>query len=243
MRGRHGGLAGLAPPLVLLVLLVGAVPAAGEVLLREEFTTLEAWRPVTFPKIPRHTSYTLEVEAGTGTTSLRADAEASASGLAWRRTYDVRAWPRLRWRWKVANVYEKGDATRRSGDDYPLRVYVVFAYEPGAAGVGKRLKYAIAKAARGEYPPDSGVSYVWASREDAPDALRSPYAESLAVIVKRRGKAQAGVWVEEEADVLADYRAAFGKDPPAEATLAVMGDADDTGERATAWLDWIEVSR
>lgn len=243
MRGPRLAGAGGAAALALLLLGAGAGPAGGEVLFREEFADLGAWRPVAFPRIERHTRYSVEVEEATGVTRVRVEADASSSGLAWRETYDVRAWPRLRWRWKVANVYERADPERKDGDDYPLRVYVLFAYDPASAGAGTRIRYALAKAVRGEYPPDSGVSYVWASREHPRAVLRSPYAESLLVVLRRQGTAAAGEWVEEEADVLADYRAAFGKDPPGEATLAVMGDADDTGERATAWIDWIEIRR
>jgi len=221
-----------------------ALAAGGDaVLVREEFATLDAWRPVTFPKIARHTRYTAEAGPATGATWLRAESDASASGLAWRRTYDVREWPKLRWRWKVSNVYTKGDVAKKGGDDYPARVYVVFAYDPATAGAGRRLRYALAKAVRGEYPPDSGLSYVWANRPNPARIVASPYTDAMAMVLVEAGPARVGSWVEEEADVLADYRAAFGKDPPAAATLAVMSDSDDTGERATAWFDWIAVGR
>ena len=40
-----------------------------------------------------------------------------------------------------------------------------------------------------------------------------------------------------------DDRQAFGEDLRSEASLAVMGDADDTGEGTTAYLDFIKVRR
>jgi len=49
--------------------------------------------------------------------------------------------------------------------------------------------------------------------------------------------------VEEEADVVADYRRAFGKDPPRTASLAVMNDSDNTGEKAVSFIDWVEIVR
>jgi hypothetical protein len=63
------------------------------------------------------------------------------------------------------------------------------------------------------------------------------------MVLKEKGTAKVGQWVEEEADVLADYRKAFGKDPPRAASLAVMNDSDNTGERSVSFIDWIEIAR
>jgi hypothetical protein len=56
-----------------------------------------------------------------------------------------------------------------------------------------------------------------------------------------KGSARAGRWVEERVNVLADYRAAFGADPPSGAGIAIMADADNTGESAVSFVDFIEV--
>jgi len=220
------------------------LPAAeGDVLLREEFTSLEAWRPLTFPKIERHSTYAIASNDEKSEFWLRAESDGSASGMIWKSQYDVYAHPKLRWRWRVENVYLKGDATRKSGDDYPLRVYVVFQYDPATASAGRRLKYGFAKAVYGEYPPDSGLNYVWESRDNPAEYVVSPYTGSMMMFLKEKGPAKVGQWVEEEADVLGDYRRAFGKDPPRTASLAVMNDSDNTGEKAVSYIDWIEVAR
>jgi hypothetical protein len=215
--------------------------AEGEVLLREEFTSLDAWRPLTFPKIERHSTYSIATNVDRSEFWLRAESDSSASGVVWEKRYDVYAHPKLRWRWRVENVYLKGDATKKSGDDYPVRVYVIFQYDPATASTGKRLKYGFAKAVYGEYPPDSGLNYVWESRDNPAEYVVSPYTDAMMMFLKQKGSTNVGQWVEEEADVLADYRRAFGKDPPRTASLAVMNDSDDTGEKSVSYLDWIEV--
>jgi hypothetical protein len=245
-RSRRGRLlaSGFAPALAVLVLaaiLCRGRAAADDVLLREEFTSLEAWRPLTFPKIKRHSTYAVETGAAPSESWLRAESDRSASGIVWKSQYDVFEHPRLRWRWRVENVYEKGDSTKKAGDDYPIRLYVMFAYNPETATVGKRMKYALAKAAYGEYPPDSGLNYVWESRETPAENVVSTYTDSVVMFLKQKGSARAGQWVEEEADVLADYRRVFGRDPPHSASLAVMNDSDNTGERAVSFVDWIEI--
>jgi hypothetical protein len=206
-----------------------------ETLLHEEFRNLDAWRPVTFDKIPRHTTYrVLEEDGGT---VLQAESRASASGLAWKGSFDPAKYPLLSWRWKVANVLRKGDATRKDGDDYPLRVYVVFKYDPAHAGAAMRAKYALAKRLTGEYPPHSSLNYIWANRDHDRRVLSSPYTDRSKMVVLREGDAQAGRWFEEQVNIIEDYREAFGEDPPPGASIAIMSDSDNTEGSAKAWLD------
>ena len=52
-----------------------------------------------------------------------------------------------------------------------------------------------------------------------------------------------GRWLAYERDVVADYRAAFGEDPPPISGVGLMTDADDTGESALAYYGDIALSR
>jgi len=215
---------------------------AGESLrFREEFSTLDQWRPVYFRGIERHTRYTIETFVEH--THLKAESHQSASGLVWNETYSVFEYPRLRWRWKIDNVYEGGDTGTKAGDDYPLRIYVLFQYDPSRIGFLDRAKYELARIFFGEYPPDSTLNYVWANRSHEAGILTNPYSDRARMIPLRQGDGEVGRWLIEEVDVLSDYRRAFGADPPEIATVGIMSDSDDTGERVLAWLDFIEVFR
>ena len=57
----------------------------------------------------------------------------------------------------------------------------------------------------------------------------------------RSGKAQLGLWLDEGVDVLADYRRAFRTEPPDRVTLAIMSDADNTGESASGYVRYLEI--
>lgn len=227
--------------LFLSLLLPAATWARGpspSALFREDFQDLSRWRSVALSHRVR-TRY--RIVPGSSDLVLEAHSDASASGLRWTGSYDVRAHPTLRWRWKVGGVYRRGDATRKSGDDYPLRVYVVFAYDPDSASVGDSIAHAAASLFTDEPPPQSALSYIWANRPHHRRILESLYSDRARTVVLEAGGARAGEWVEEEVDVLADYRAAFGEEPPRKATLGIMSDADDTGEASTSWLDRIEI--
>jgi hypothetical protein len=147
----------------------------------------------------------------------------------------------MRWKWKVDNVYEKGDIRDKAGDDYPIRVYVTFQYDPERAGIGERLEYGIAKTLYGKYPPDSTLNYVWTGQEITERIITSPYTDRAKIVILEKGRTKIGKWVEETVNILDDYRTAFGKDPPQTAGIAIMNDSDNTGEEAVSYVEYIEV--
>ena len=61
------------------------------------------------------------------------------------------------------------------------------------------------------------------------------------MIILEAGTEKVGQWVEEEVDIIEDYRKAFGTLPPQTASIAVMNDSDNTGERSISYVDYIEV--
>ena len=226
--------------LFLVILLLPALAASqSTVLLREEFNDLANWRPVTFPKIREHTQYSIENQGRESV--LRAESMASASAIVYRNPFNVYDYPRLRWKWKVANVYEKGNARTKEGDDYPLRVYVLFEYDPGKAGILEKTKHELGKRLFGEDLPLSTLVYIWANREDEKGIITNAYTSDAKMIVLQKGKKNLGRWIVEERDILDDYRRAFGTEPPAMATLGIMNDSDNTKEASVAYVGFIEI--
>ncbi len=230
--------------LLSLLILLSLTPDylhAAEVFLREDFQDLGAWKPVYFPSIRNHTLYSIDTQDGES--FLKAESRASASGIVFKSTFNVFEYPKARWRWKVSNVYKKGDVRTKAGDDYPIRIYVMFQYDPESAPLGKRIRYGIAKKLYGEYPPHSSLNYIWANKRSEEGIVANAYAGEARMIILERGEGSAGKWIEEEVNILDDYRKAFGEAPPSTATLAIMNDSDNTGEKAVSYLDYIEIFR
>lgn len=240
MEARRKTAKNLLLSIFLPVLLSSATAVAeDQVLFRDDFNDLSSWKPITFSGIDRHSTY--EIQASGDGAVLVARSDASASGLISKQRFSVEYYPVIHWRWKVDNVYVKGDYRRKDGDDYPLRVYVVFEYDPESAGFGTKIAYEFARTIYGEYPPDSSINYIWANREDEKDPVPNPYTDRTVMIPLQQGPSIIGTWVEETVNVYDDYLAAFGQPPPPVASLAVMNDSDNTGESATSYLDFIEV--
>lgn len=230
---------------VLLILisfmLVGAVIvcAGQKVLFRINFDSLSDWEPLTFPKIKTHSKYSLVKDGDKSI--LKAESRASASAIVYRRTFNIYENPRSHWRWKVTQLSDRGNPKEKAGDDYPIRVYVMFQYDPNRASLGESLIYKATKAIYGKYPPHSTLNYVWTGANIFERFIASPYTGKAYMVVLERGKEKAGQWIEESVNVLEDYRKAYGKEPPATAGIAVMSDSDNTGTNAEAYLEFIEV--
>jgi hypothetical protein len=217
------------------------VHADQKVLFRINFDSMDDWEPLTFPKIKVHSKYSLVSEGGKSI--LKAESYASASAIVYRRTFSVYENPQLRWRWKVTQLSDSGNPKEKAGDDYPIRVYVMFQYDPASASLGERLIYSATKTLYGKYPPHSTLNYVWTGSYIPGRFIRSPYTDKAYMVVLERGKEKTGQWVEESVNILEDYRKAFGKEPPATAGIAIMSDSDNTKTSAEAYLDFIEVGK
>jgi hypothetical protein len=229
--------------LLMVLILILPAPSAGAegktILFREDFGTLDHWKPFFFPKIKRHSVYTIEKDGVRH--CLKAESNASASAIVYKDSFNVYDHPKARWRWKVRNVYAKGDPRTKEGDDYPMRVYIMFEYDPDKAGFGERITYGLARTLYGEYPPHSSLSYVWASREDRETFLVSPYTDRAMLVLLEKGPEKAGTWVDEEVNIVEDYQKAFRTRPPALARIAIMNDSDNTGESSVSYMEYIEV--
>jgi hypothetical protein len=189
------------------------------------------WKPLTFPKIGRHTIYKVVKEDGIIT--VKAMSEASASGLTRKITVNLEEYPVLAWRWKVANVLKNADVTKKEGDDYPARIYVLFEDNSRRGGFFEKAKLEAYKLIYGHYPPRA-VNYIWESKAPKGTIVSSPYTDRSKLIVVESGPSLVNQWVTEQRNLLADYKVAFGEEPPLVSGVAIMTDTDNTGESAIA---------
>lgn len=232
----------LAMILLAGIALLGAQVSRGDEPL-QPFSTMtsldDGWEPLVFPKIDRHSQYRLvEVD---GVQVVEAATNNGASGLIARISLEPGDQLILRWRWKVSNVYTKGDARKKEGDDYPARIYVAFAFEPGKAGWFERAKRKAVQVLIGEELPGKALNYIWANKLPFGEAIANPFTDQTMMIAVNSGTDKAGEWVTVERDVVADYKAVFGDNPPKLVGIAIMSDSDNTGESATAWYGDVEL--
>jgi hypothetical protein len=201
----------------------------------------DPWKLVTLAKIKKQTRYSLVRDADT--TVLRADADASMASVMHPLHFDPRDHPVVEWRWKIAHLLRKSNIATRAGDDFPARFYVLFDYDISKLPIATRAKIRVARALFGEDVPLAVLCYVWDGKSIKGTTAWSPYTDRVRVIVAESGEAHVNQWVTVRRNILDDFRAAFGEDPPRVSGVAVATDTDNTGESAVAFYGDIRFLR
>ena len=191
------------------------------------------WQPLTFSRIKQHTDYSLVEEDDR--VVVKAVSYQAASGLTRAISIDPAEYPLIEWRWKVNNVLQKGDVTRKDGDDYPARIYIAFAFDPDRASFLQRLEHRAAQLVRGQDVPYRVISYIWGSNSPAGTMVANSYTDRAMMFVVQGGAEKLRQWVTQQRNVYEDYKKAFGEEPTLISGVAIMTDTDNTQESAVAW--------
>ena len=198
------------------------------------------WRIATIPNVKHATRYALVVDDGA--VVLRAQADASMASATHPLQLDPKNFATITWRWKISNILKRSDLRSKAGDDFPARVYVFFDYDVGKLSMLQRAKIYLARKRYGNDVPAAALCYVWDGKAPVETSAWSPYSDRVRVIVAESGNANVNHWHEVRRDLVADFRAAFGEDPPAISGVAVASDTDNTGESVTALFGDISLS-
>ncbi|MDD2942365.1 MAG: DUF3047 domain-containing protein [bacterium] len=208
---------------------------AGDAIFSESFDSLTNWEPLTFEKVPKQSHYSV-IPNSSGGMILKLESEGGASALISKRIFSVDEARVITWSWRIEEFPPAANPKTKSGDDYPIRMYLIFEYEPDNSSFLMNTKYKAIKALYGKYPPDSSLNYVWSGVEQAGSTFESPYTDRSRIIVLQGRKSAGDGWISETVDPLADYREQFGKEPPQKFRLGIMTDSDNTVGRTRAYF-------
>jgi hypothetical protein len=201
----------------------------------ENFQDLSRWTNIKVRGTEKLTVYTIEKKESES--FLKTESDASASLLLLKTNYSIYEFPKLKWRWKVMNVYSNGNGLYKNTDDFPIRIFIMFKFDPVKSPFGQKFVYDIAKLFYGQYPPDSALIYAWDSVRQETNIINNANREQGKQVILEYGCKNCGVWQSEEVNVLEDYEKAFGRKPPELVTLSIMNDSDNTGEKSVSYLD------
>ncbi len=153
---------------------------------------------------------------------LKGETRGQASVLYREVPIDLKKTPWLQWSWKIASTYGSDiDERSKAGDDFPARLYVVVK--------------------TGLFPWQTlAINYVWSSSSEAGAIWKNPFTDKAGMIAVRTGDREAGQWVTQKRDVMADFRTVFGKEIDALDGYAVMVDGDNSGANGTSWFGNID---
>jgi hypothetical protein len=181
----------------------------------------------------KRTSYSL-AEKENGDIVIEAVSENSASGLVVPIRADTKTYPIIEWSWWIESVLEKGDLTRKDGDDYPARIYITFDYPVSDLSFGDRIRYRALRIFTSFDVPTRAINYIWANKADVGTIAPNPFTDWVQMIAVQSGNEKAGTWQVETRNIYDDYREAFGEEPPPITGIQIMTDSDNTNSSARA---------
>jgi hypothetical protein len=216
--------------LLALSLLLILAPAIAEAVLTAGLKA-EGWRELSIPN-------TAENHFSLGQDGvIEVVSNDSASSLYKPVDVDLAQRPFLRWRWRVDQAPPATDLAAKGKDDCALAVYVGFPYHPGQASFLERLKRPLVEAWAGENVPGRALRYVFCGRRPRGTMFESPYLGAADMVqILRPASSPTGEWFEEQVDIAADYRKAFGEKPENPSQIAIEADTDNTGSASRAQI-------
>lgn len=152
----------------------------------------------------------------------------------------------LRWRWRLDEPLLHTDLKRKSGDDSPLKVCVLFDLPMDQLGFLDRQLLRAGRAISGEALPTATLCYIWDHAMPVGTVLPNAFTAGLRMIVLDSGEQRLRQWVVHERDVHADFLRAFtpenGAVPALEGVL-IGADADNTADRSLGFVGDISFGR
>lgn len=169
-----------------------------------------------------------------GEAIIQAESNQSISSVQVNLRANPQEFQIIEWEWMIKSVLEAGDVTQKDGDDYAARIYITFDYPVSKLSFGDKIKYRFYKTFTSFDVPTRALNYVWANKAEVGSIHPNPYTDWVQVVAVQSGNEKAGTWQSEKRNILEDYRAAFGEEPPAITGIQIMTDSDNTGESAKA---------
>jgi Protein of unknown function (DUF3047) len=226
MRIARFALVALVPAIAVLA---ASPPVAAQVIRFGPDIAAAGWKPLTFR------SLTPMGFAAQGPTSLGIKGSKAVS-VIWRGL-DEGEWSSrsARWRWRVDSGPPATDLGRKGGDDRAIALYFVFARDDAAARAAKGSRSLTSAM---WWSSGAALVYVWGGTGAKNAVVASPHmGDSGKLVLRQPGATASGQWLAERADLAADFRRAFGREPGPLVGLAVSADSDDTGAEIIAALD------
>ena len=180
-----------------------AIFEAGDALERD-WRVMRVWRRAEFALAPMGERV-----------AIRIAAEGASGGLGRYVEIDTESCPAVEWTWRVDGLPEGADLSSDQAEDVAASLMFFFG-DPGPLAAPT---------------PVPTLRYVWAASEPVGALIDSPYFPgTLRSLVVRSGPEGLGRVATERRDLAADYRAAFGEDPPGPVALvALFTDSDHGG--------------
>jgi len=155
---------------------------------------------------------------------LKAKSNNAASGLFIEQRIDLEKTPYLHWSWRTEKLYSNLDESKKQGDDFVARIYIVL---DGGLFFWKTR----------------ALNYVWSSSFRQGQAWPNPFTANATMYAVESGEKNLGKWLEYSRNVREDLKKLLGKEVRYIDGIALMTDSDNAGQQATTYYGDIYFSQ
>ena len=231
----------------LLVLIIGQTFShvsekhqnSGRYVIQEEFNNLNDWENFTFSGNKEPTLYSIQNDSDISYLSIISNA--SASGIINKKEFDPNQYPNMTWRWWINNLIDDADGKIKSGDDYPIRIFVMFDDDSAETSFWTSILNSAVNLLYGTKPPESSLCFVWSNIEYDQEYFDNPFSETVKMIPVMMGEEGIREWRSCTINIVQYFNRIFNRSCPSSAKIAIMGDTDNTQSRTKAELDYIRI--
>ena len=170
-----------------------------------------------------------------GRAVIQADADNAVSLYRRRVHVEPSELGRLSFSWMVPELIAKADLSRSESEDAPVRIVLAFDGDISKLSFKNRMLFDLLEAVAGEAPPYATLMYVWDNRAPLESVITAGRTDRIRKIVVDSGPTQKAIWRLHERDIASDYRRAFGEEPGALTSIALMTDSDNTRSTTRAY--------
>lgn len=147
---------------------------------------------------------------------LKAISNSGASGLFIEKRIDLEKTPYLHWSWKTEKLYSDLDESKKQGDDFVARIYIVL---DGGLFFWKTR----------------ALNYVWSSSFRKGQAWPNPFTANATMFAVESGDKNLGKWLHYSRNVGEDLKKLMNKEVRYIDGVALMTDSDNAGQQATTY--------
>lgn len=191
------------------------------------------WSEWLFHAGKRKTEY--RVVQADGQVVLRAESDASASGVKVDVDIDPHRYPLFSFRFCVDALIPGADLSDRYASDSPVRVAVSVDGDKSTLPFRDQLHFEQARLLGGQEMPYATLVYVWDNTLPVESVVANHYTQRIRKLVVASGSEGVGRWLEFRRNVLDDFQRVFGEPPGRVTRIVLMSDSDNTKERVRAY--------
>jgi hypothetical protein len=147
----------------------------------------------------------------------------------------------LAFSWMVPQLIAQADLRVQEREDAPVRLVLAFDGDFSKLPVKDRLLFDLVEGVIGEPPPYATLMYVWDNHAPVGSVIVAARTSRIRKIVVDSGPAQTSVWRFHDRDIASDFRKAYGEEPGALTSVALMTDGDNTRSQVRAYYGEVKL--